>query len=136
MSDTDSQLGSPYGASRQICDGDSRLAPTRKRTGSARVGHRLAQPHLRVHQRSSSLRAVLISPRPFHDCTHNLSQFHPIFRLSAHVHTRPLLLAPRRPATKAVRDFDSLSVVMLVAVTTASICIHLYSISYMGEEEN
>nr|YP_009310490.1 NADH dehydrogenase subunit 5 [Pyramimonas parkeae]AOT98925.1 NADH dehydrogenase subunit 5 [Pyramimonas parkeae] len=30
--------------------------------------------------------------------------------------------------------FDSLSVVMLVTVTTASTCIHLYSISYMGED--
>jgi len=30
--------------------------------------------------------------------------------------------------------FDSLSVVMLVTVTTASFCIHVYSISYMGED--
>jgi NADH-ubiquinone oxidoreductase chain 5 len=30
--------------------------------------------------------------------------------------------------------FDSLTVVMLITVTTASTCIHLYSISYMGED--
>jgi len=30
--------------------------------------------------------------------------------------------------------FDSLSVVMLITVTTASTCIHLYSISYMRED--
>ena len=30
--------------------------------------------------------------------------------------------------------FDSLSVVMLITVTTASTCIHIYSISYMGED--
>ena len=30
--------------------------------------------------------------------------------------------------------FDSLTVVMLITVTTASTCIHVYSISYMGED--